>query len=315
MAVKAFETQVTCLALSHWTSDGLSDCSTLSTVPQRQRSSVSSADGSYVAPQSPQPDEPLQRAKPRGGRAMEGPAPWRLVLCNEKCHKPEQSELREALARIARVAGGRLLCLKKASKYADWLTSERDQLCNGQHLLLSDWREAKPCAKALEAVSFRPTVFMIMTGGQQLLTSRVEQWVAREAAACGICEPIEIIEDVASIPALLAHYAPGRGGALCGGSDGTMPAPMLLSSILAEHSECVHEQDFDLAPTSSSWAPSTWSPPPPPSWFPNAQGPWPVQQMVWSTLRASLGGQEAGGMTSHDVEAVLAAALPDVYED
>lgn len=98
---------------------------------------------------------------------------WRLVWCYEKCHKQECKASREALAQNLRGAGGSLVCLRKAKKFAAWIGE-------GEHppyLLLSDWREIKPCMQALTqpGVHGLPAVIVVFVD-QPRLHRRVTQW-------------------------------------------------------------------------------------------------------------------------------------------
>lgn len=74
---------------------------------------------------------------------------WRLVWCHERCLKSECDVRRQAVSMAAREAGALLICMKKASKFAAWLgQKQRPPL-----VLLTDWREVKPC---LQAASEQP---------------------------------------------------------------------------------------------------------------------------------------------------------------
>merc|ERR1719221_2572452 len=58
--------------------------------------------------------------------------------------KPENDAWRKALSEAARESGALLICLKKASKFEKWLAEEQ----RPPYVLLTDWRELKPCIKA-----------------------------------------------------------------------------------------------------------------------------------------------------------------------
>jgi len=71
---------------------------------------------------------------------------WHLVWCHERCHKRESDALRMAVKEAAREAGGMLVCIKKANKFAMWLAETQRQR---PFVLLTDWREVKPCTEAV----------------------------------------------------------------------------------------------------------------------------------------------------------------------
>jgi len=80
---------------------------------------------------------------------MDATCPWRLVWCHERCHKQESEARRRLLSEAAREAGAHLMCHKKASTFAMWLAHTQ----RAPFVLLTDWREVKPC---MEAVAQQP---------------------------------------------------------------------------------------------------------------------------------------------------------------
>lgn len=70
---------------------------------------------------------------------------WRLVWCNERCHKADCLQARESLTTAVARAGGRIVCLKKAKQVADWATRAQ----RGFYVVVTEWREAKPFLRAL----------------------------------------------------------------------------------------------------------------------------------------------------------------------
>mmetsp|Transcript_108310 Transcript_108310/g.316849 ORF Transcript_108310/g.316849 Transcript_108310/m.316849 type:complete len:365 (-) Transcript_108310:379-1473(-) len=88
--------------------------------------------------------QPMAGHKRVDADAATGPW-WRLVWCHERCHKQESVPRRSLLSQLAAEAGASLVCLKKADKFAAWAAhAERPPF-----VLLTDWREAKPCLQAL----------------------------------------------------------------------------------------------------------------------------------------------------------------------
>eukprot|EP00931_Biecheleriopsis_adriatica_P071079 TRINITY_DN44933_c0_g1_i1.p1 TRINITY_DN44933_c0_g1~~TRINITY_DN44933_c0_g1_i1.p1 ORF type:complete len:276 (+),score=64.25 TRINITY_DN44933_c0_g1_i1:83-910(+) len=70
---------------------------------------------------------------------------WFLVWCHEGCHKEGAMEMGKMLKDVITEAGGVLIRLKKASKFLDWWTYNADRPL----VLLTDWREAKPCVEGM----------------------------------------------------------------------------------------------------------------------------------------------------------------------
>jgi len=70
---------------------------------------------------------------------------WQLVWCYERCHKAENQAQRQVIKRVARTVGASLVCLKKARQFGAWMDrSERSPF-----VLVTDWREAQPCLRAV----------------------------------------------------------------------------------------------------------------------------------------------------------------------
>jgi len=81
-----------------------------------------------------------------GGQWQDPKGWWRLIWCHERCHKPENEMLCNALRRAVRDMGASLICLKKANQFVDWL--QRTQ--RPPYVLVTDWREAQPCLQSLQ---------------------------------------------------------------------------------------------------------------------------------------------------------------------
>jgi len=73
------------------------------------------------------------------------PASWKVVWCNECCFKPGTKIQRQSMAMAARYAGGCLFCLRKAGDFEKWLAATQ----HSDYVLLTNWREVKPCIAAL----------------------------------------------------------------------------------------------------------------------------------------------------------------------
>lgn len=69
---------------------------------------------------------------------------WDLVWCCKYCHKDEAHALRMKIGNIVEKVGGKLICLKKAARL-----QQRRAYPGRVSVLLTDWREAKPCMEHL----------------------------------------------------------------------------------------------------------------------------------------------------------------------
>mmetsp|Transcript_22948 Transcript_22948/g.52597 ORF Transcript_22948/g.52597 Transcript_22948/m.52597 type:complete len:300 (+) Transcript_22948:96-995(+) len=70
---------------------------------------------------------------------------WQLVWCHERCHKKENQAQRQLIKACAQISGASLVCLKKARQFGAWI--ERSPRL--PYALVTDWREAQPCVRAV----------------------------------------------------------------------------------------------------------------------------------------------------------------------
>jgi len=126
---------------------------------------------------------------------------WRLVWCHERCHKQENEGLRRILGDAARSAGASLVCLKKASKFAVWLQSAR----RPPYVLLTDWRELKPCINTAKQVhvSSQPT-FTIVFCKETPHYERASAWAKSLPPRA---DPVHVCKDLAFLKSFLADVA------------------------------------------------------------------------------------------------------------
>eukprot|EP00434_Breviolum_minutum_P044238 symbB.v1.2.039493.t1/scaffold6603.1/size28196/2 len=80
---------------------------------------------------------------------------WHAVWCHERCHKTDAATLRAQLQLVISRYNGELICQKTAGKFKLWLDQERDEGGKGAteesfYILLSDWRQLKPCMDILQ---------------------------------------------------------------------------------------------------------------------------------------------------------------------
>lgn len=81
---------------------------------------------------------------------------------------------REKLSAIAQNNGGNFICLKKATKYAAWCSTEQG---HRPYVLLTDWREAKPCIDIFPDVSAPFFTFVVCDGERAF--RRASSWLAQ----------------------------------------------------------------------------------------------------------------------------------------
>jgi hypothetical protein len=137
-------------------------------------------------------------AEALGGQVLPGISSWsgavdptkplQLVWCHERCHKQESETRRRAISKAAHDSGAVLICVKKATKFAAWLADGQRQPC----VLLTDWREAKPCLEtaALQPPTNRPvaTVVLCEQGQQFKRASAWTQTVSRDLGLVHVCQ-------------------------------------------------------------------------------------------------------------------------------
>lgn len=126
---------------------------------------------------------------------------WRLVWCHERCHKPENEGLRALLGDAARSAGAALVCFKKASKFAVWLWSAQ----RPPYILLTDWRELKPCINTAKQVhiSNQPT-FTVVFCQEARLHERASAWAKSLPPRA---DPVHVCKDLTFLKTFLADVA------------------------------------------------------------------------------------------------------------
>jgi len=134
------------------------------------------------------------------------PKMWRVVWCHERCHKPDNEGQRAQLKEVTGTAGASLVCLKKASKYADWLRKGQ----RPAYILLTDWREVKPCLGFASkiAVSNQPT-FTVVLCEEQRHFERAHAWAE---ALPRRADPVHVCKDLNFLKAFLNKYSARAAG-------------------------------------------------------------------------------------------------------
>lgn len=118
---------------------------------------------------------------------------WDLVWCCKYCHKDEAHALRMKIGNIVEKVGGKLICLKKAARL-----QQRRAYPGRVSVLLTDWREAKPCMEHLlsSQVEF-PQLIVVYTASEKQF--KVATLWASTLPSQGVHQQIRIVcatEDV-----------------------------------------------------------------------------------------------------------------------
>lgn len=213
---------------------------------------------------------------------------WRVVWCHERCHKPDNEGRREELDEVTGTAGASLVCLKKASKYGDWL--RRGQ--RPAYILLTDWREVKPCLgiASQAALSNQPT-FTVVLCEEQCQFHRAQAWAE---ALPRRADPVHVCKDLNFLKAFLNKY-----------SERAASGPLAHQQNLQP--DCL-DSSFLLAPG--------------PQVQQSLQVPWRQTTgavMLPTTMAHAVAALPQPmippGMSPSQLESVLLAAAPDTYED
>lgn len=112
---------------------------------------------------------------------------WRLLWCNERCYKSEHVANRQRMQHILHFRGASLICLKKARNFSSWM----ERAARPRFALVTDWREAQPCIRAMLAGDrTRPILVVVICDSERQL-NRAKAWASRlELGVCAmhICE-------------------------------------------------------------------------------------------------------------------------------
>jgi len=87
-------------------------------------------------------------------------AAWNIVWCHEHCYKADMGAIALRLREAATKFGVSLICFKKSHNYVDWLTTR----CSLPHLLIVNWREAKPSLQGImeHEISTPPSAIVVL---------------------------------------------------------------------------------------------------------------------------------------------------------
>lgn len=93
------------------------------------------------------------------------------MWCVKRVHQEEKEPLREELTKAVEESDGSLVCLKKASRLGHWIAQTswiaRTSFCTPA-VLLTDWREAKPCLQYMaDCADNLVNLIVVTTVGQK----------------------------------------------------------------------------------------------------------------------------------------------------
>jgi len=93
-------------------------------------------------------------------KSRKSKASWHIVWCHEHCHKAETAAVRDKLREAAANVGASLIFFKKSEKYMTWLMTR----CSQPHLLIANWREAKPSFQGIvdHGISKPPSAIVVI---------------------------------------------------------------------------------------------------------------------------------------------------------
>mmetsp|Transcript_90395 Transcript_90395/g.256013 ORF Transcript_90395/g.256013 Transcript_90395/m.256013 type:complete len:350 (+) Transcript_90395:82-1131(+) len=274
---------------------------------------------------------------------------WQIVWCHERSHKNEVAHRRKVLGDAARAAGASLVCLKKASKFDMWLAKAQ----RPPFVLLTDWREVKPCLQAAsqEHLCNQPVFTVVLCEESQKHFDRAANWAEGLPPRQ---DPVHVCRDLSFLLSFVANIgsrsqpapAPPPGTFMRGGTvtQAGVQAPQAYNALLE-------------ARMPTLWASSTMAMPPRGSgmagimgtdvaaeqtqYFPVSVVP-PAAQLLstrpmskatlqptserkslpWAAMAVAMAQPVADVLSpvcaSQDldqVEQLLQAAMPDVYDD
>lgn len=247
------------------------------------------------------------------GSPAPSPKTWRVVWCHERCHKPDNEERRMQLNEATGTAGASLVCLKKASKYADWLRKGQ----RPAYILLTDWREVKPCLgfASQVALSNQPT-FTVVLCEEQSHFDRAQAWAE---ALPPRADPVHICKDLKFLEAFLNKYSARTANGVS--------TPRTQLSFATD--PAAHQRNFQFNCQDSSLLLATmpqaqqslqiaWQRQTSGDAWPQTSGAVvPPATMMHEAPRVAPLPQQTmpPAMTPRELERVLRAAAPDKYED
>lgn len=135
--------------------------------------------------------EKAPQAGPQRRPSKEARAPWQLVWLSEFAFRSQFAERRKAIFEATEAAGGSVVCLKTMARYTEHLGQE--SLI--PFILVTGWREAKPCVKEIAAQpeAKRPLFMIVLPEAEQHL--RAVRWAETVESEV----PVHVIGDVQAL--------------------------------------------------------------------------------------------------------------------
>lgn len=134
-------------------------------------------------------------------KSRKSKASWHIVWCHEHCHKAETAAVRDKLREAAANVGASLIFFKKSEKYMTWLMTR----CSQPHLLIANWREAKPSFQGIvdHGISKSPSAIVVIADKHNTFR-RAFSWAETCKEVC-----IKVFQETAldGLDALLATHS------------------------------------------------------------------------------------------------------------
>jgi len=139
-----------------------------------------------------------------------GPASWGVVWCNESCFKPDNIAQRQSMAMSVRDLDGALFCVRKARHLEKWLEEPK----RSEYVLLTNWREVKPCIATLTQcdVTQQPYTVILLCDTPTSLKrafSWAQQYSKQRVHHMPDVHVCTSLEPIPSFFAALAQHIPG----------------------------------------------------------------------------------------------------------
>jgi len=141
------------------------------------------------------------------------------VWCNECCFKPASNTQRQSMAMAVRAAGGSLSCVRRAPQFEKWLAATEQS----DYVLLTRWREVKPCIAVLTECDVTQQPFsIILQCDSPKEFNKACDWAQQYSAlhvrhmpdvhVCSSLEPFASFFAALAqqIPGMCAELAPGK---------------------------------------------------------------------------------------------------------
>jgi len=113
-----------------------------------------------------------RNAPPSHGKERSPRRRWYAVWCHERSHKSDTSPLRSQLQSVLGRHNAELVCQKTSCKFKLWLEGEQD----GFYLLISDWRQLKPCMDIFAEADVPRPAAVILLCEQAKIYSKATAW-------------------------------------------------------------------------------------------------------------------------------------------